>query len=265
MSGVRANVAAVTRPGGPPSRGLHPGFGAAMEECRRRKLERERAATRECWRCFVAVQVGESITARLRALVEEVRRGAGESGWSVAWTRPEGWHVTVKFLGDVDLDRVDDVRDAVGRGVRGMTPFSIAALGLLVLPPGAEPRVLAVGLRDDGSLARLAAALESELEPLGFAREKRRFTPHLTLGRVRRAPRPSSVPRVGQGQASTRSMPRSLVAADWIARLRDEALGEDRIETVEMVRSSLSPGGSVYTTMAMFALGAGGAGQASLP
>lgn len=261
MSGGRANA--------PPPvafrRSVHSGGPAAIAE-RHGYLDRERDSgiTREAWRCFVAVTVGENITTNLLKLVEEVRCGAEESGWRVAWARPEGWHVTLKFLGDVADGRVGAVRDAVGRGVREVVPFRIAALGLLVLPPGAEPRVLAVGLGDDGSLARLAAGLENELEPLGFARETRRFMPHLTLGRVRRAPRQSRSLPVGPGKASSCSMARAMVAADWVERLRGQPLGEDLIETVEMVHSSLSPGGSVYTTMAAFALGAGSGVQAPL-
>lgn len=237
---------------------------AAAENCQDPGRERGDQSTRESWRCFVAVRLGETITASLRTVAEDVRRGAEASGWRVAWTRPEGWHVTVKFLGDVECDRVSEVRAAIGRGIRGVAAFRIAALGLLVLPPAAQPRVLAVGLRDDGSLARLAAGLENELEPLGFTRETRRFTPHLTLGRVRLVPRPNRSPHDGSRQGSLRSAARSMLVVDWIERLRGQALGEDRIETVQMMRSNLSSGGSLYATMAVFALGAGGAGEASL-
>lgn len=221
---------------------------------------RAQEGRRESWRCFIAVQAGKTMTSHLRTLVEEVRENAEASGWRVAWTQPEGWHVTLKFLGDVARDRIDTVREAVARAIDGVAPFPVAALGLVVLPPAAEPRVLAIGLRDDGSMARLADRIDAALEPLGFARESRRFTPHLTLGRVRRAPRQGPVPKA-KGTDNAASRVRSMATADWIWRFRDRPLGEDRIETVEMLRSHLSPGGSIYTKVAAFALGDSGAGQ----
>lgn len=215
--------------------------------------------THESWRCFVAVQAGQNITGHLRDMVSEVRENTEASGWRVTWTRPQGWHVTLKFLGDVASDRLETVREAVGRAIDGMASFRLAALGLLVLPPGAEPRVLAIGLRDDGSLARLAKRLEVELEPLGFARERRRFTPHLTLGRVRSAPRQ---PR-RKDATKAAGHAHSMATPDWIWRFRDRPLGEDQIQSVEMLRSQLTPGGSIYTPLAAFGLGTGGAGQSS--
>lgn len=201
-------------------------------------------------RCFVGIQAGVLLTEGFRSALDDLRESAERSGWRVSWTQPEGWHVTLKFLGDVDPDRVSEVADRV-RGAVGHVPhFVMTATGVAVLPPAGEPRVITAGLRDDGSLARLAAAIDDALEPLGFARETRRFTPHLTLGRVRGASR--------FGVRKVREVPMGETSAihACLARLRDQRFAEKRVGCVELLRSHLAPGGSMYTSLESFGLAA---------
>ncbi|HYB98169.1 MAG TPA: RNA 2',3'-cyclic phosphodiesterase [Candidatus Limnocylindrales bacterium] len=204
-------------------------------------------AAAENFRCFVAVRVGDNIAEGILQTLQELKTTAEQSRWRVSWTQPESWHATLKFLGDVASDRIEELLKALEPVFLEVPPFRVAAIGLMTLPPASQPRVVAVALRDEGSLARLAAGVENALEPLGFARESRRFTPHLTLGRVRSTP---AVPRrVPKG--SPRETPPMAYLLD---RMREHDFGEDTIDRVELVRSRLSPGGSMYESLAAFEL-----------
>jgi len=98
----------------------------------------------ETLRCFVAVQAGVLITEGLRVALRDLRESAEKSGWRVSWTQPEGWHVTLKFLGDVDADRVAEVASRSG----------YAGYPFIVNVQGDEPLLKEAHLRSAIELAR---------------------------------------------------------------------------------------------------------------
>lgn len=198
-------------------------------------------------RCFVAVPVPEAIAAALAPPARELAAKAERSGWSVAWTRPEGWHVTLLFLGDVDSDRLAEVERRIAVACRGIGPFTMAAVGVFTLPVAGRPRTVVAGIRDDGTLAKLAGSLARELAPSGLADEPgRRFVAHLTLGRIRRIA-PPKVPATRRGRANALSSE----VAEWLDARRDLAFGETRVVAVELLQSRLGPGGSTYAPLAV--------------
>ncbi len=133
-------------------------------------------------RAFIAIDLPEEVTLFLRDLSEELR-GFGRE---VRWTRPQGIHLTLKFLGNVHKDSLDSIRDQASLAFSDAKPVRLGVHGLGAFPSLNKPRVIWAGLQDaTGSLAPLAGRLESQLEPLGFKKEKRPFRPHLTLGRVK--------------------------------------------------------------------------------
>ncbi|RMF24777.1 MAG: RNA 2',3'-cyclic phosphodiesterase [Deltaproteobacteria bacterium] len=138
-------------------------------------------------RCFVALSVSPDVVGRIEPAVAELRKAAERAGSRVAWSRPEGWHVTLKFLGEIDEDRVMEVRRALAALATGGAPIELEAVGTGTLPRRGTPRVLIVMVRGGRPLLELAAAVEDGLSALGFARERRPFVGHLTVGRVRDA------------------------------------------------------------------------------
>ncbi len=133
-------------------------------------------------RAFVAVEIPESVKDFLRELVADLKR----FGENVSWTRTEGIHVTLKFLGNVGRDLAPRIESELRAVFSPVTPFELHVRGLGAFPGLARPRVIWAGLRDDsGRLAALASKVETALGPLGFNRENRPFNPHLTLGRVK--------------------------------------------------------------------------------
>ncbi len=135
-------------------------------------------------RAFIAIEIAAATVHRIAAAIDPLKpRIVG-----IRWVAPTSFHLTVKFLGNIDESRIEPIGLALTDALRPFQRFTINAKGLGVFPSMKRPRVLWVGLVGS-RLAELAAAVESALTPLGFAREEKTFTPHLTIGRWRQAER----------------------------------------------------------------------------
>jgi 2'-5' RNA ligase len=193
-------------------------------------------------RTFIAVRLNERIHRRLELLQEELRGATPPR--MVRWVEPANIHLTLKFLGDVPEARIVEISQAIQTVAAGATPFSFELAGLGCFPNTQRPNVVWVGVQEPaGRLARLQENVESALERLGFAREGRGFSPHLTLGRVRREGRPADIAAVGQA----------------IEKRRDKvtSVGRQEIATITLFKSDLRPDGPIYTALAEMTLGAG--------
>ena len=191
-------------------------------------------------RTFIAIELGSELRAHLRGQQDSLR--AGIPPGSVRWVRPEGIHLTLKFLGDTPTSMLGDIGSAISLAAGAVAPFICQVGGLGCFPNARSPRVVWVGLQEPtGALMRLKESLEAHVAPLGFPTEKRRFHPHLTLGRVHRRASRSDAGRVGEVVAAT----------------SPEAIGKVSVATVSMIQSELLPSGAVYTTLAEAALAEG--------
>ena len=191
-------------------------------------------------RAFLAVPPDAPVKSALADIVSQVR-AQGAAG--VALVQPDAIHLTLKFLGDISMAQVDAVERAVKVAVRGIPELSLTLGRAGVFPSSRSPRVLWVGLEGDlVGLADLQRSVEQAAEAVGFARERRRFSPHLTIGRVRSGARPEEIRRAIEG----------LLAAKVPAPVRLD------VRSVDLVRSILLPSGAIYERLAQFPL----AGQA---
>ncbi len=135
-------------------------------------------------RCFVAVEIMEPAYSEVRRLIENwSRRLTG-----VRWSREDQLHITIKFLGDVDNRLLPEVCSKLRAAATSTAPFAVSLAGLGTFPIGRPPRVIWAGI-EQGShqLSHLHQQLDQGLAEVGVAREGRKFTPHLTLGRVGKA------------------------------------------------------------------------------
>jgi 2'-5' RNA ligase len=134
-------------------------------------------------RAFIAIDLSPEVR---RWLVEARALLEGKiPGGAVRWTDPDGIHVTLKFLGDTPAGRIGEIRSAMERAAEGFRPFPLAVAGLGCFPDTNRPRVMWAGVRRQDELIDLQKRLEDGLERIGFPRERRAFSPHLTLARVR--------------------------------------------------------------------------------
>jgi 2'-5' RNA ligase len=191
----------------------------------------------ETLRTFIAIELDGARRAALAEIEMRLRREAVAR--AIRWVPPENIHLTLKFLGEVDAARIPTLHRAVAEALVDHAPFSLTIGGVGAFPNTRRPNVVWVGVRGQvEAAARLAESIETACAALGFAREARAFTPHLTLGRVKRDASPSERQRIGA----------------LIEQARIGELGEWRVERVSIMKSDLQPGGSVYTRLAECAL-----------
>ena len=160
----------------------------------------------------------------------------------IRWVRPDGIHLTLKFLGDVDAGMVEPLLGAMGNvaTLADHSNFDLELTRLGMFPNVREPRVLWAGVGGDmAALNRLQQSVDEAISGLGFPPERRPFRPHLTLGRVR-----------DQVTAGDRTKIGSLVS--------QATLGETSPWTVEemhLIRSNLTPAGAIYSSLGSARLG----------
>ena len=188
-------------------------------------------------RCFVAIELEEAIRQAIRQTQALLK--ATPAGQYCRWVRPEGIHLTLKFLGDVPEDRIDSIAEAIREAAAGHQSFHISFASLGCFPNARLPRVTWVGVEDpSGALQSLQSAVDANLSALGYPPEKRAFHPHLTLGRTRRVTR--------REQAAL---------GELVKRTRIDQLGEMEIREISLMRSQLRPSGAVYTRLVAAPLG----------
>ncbi len=187
-------------------------------------------------RTFLAIPLPASVKETLAQLIKELR----ETSADVRWVRPEGIHLTLWFFGSLSEDRLARLKEALARESLGES-FQLRGQGLGTFPPGGRPRVIWVGVSGDlDRLRELKRRLDKIVVPLGFEPERRPFTPHFTLGRVK----------------STRGLARLLKALSHFK----EAFSLPPFEVREIVlyRSDLRPDGACYTPLRRYPLQGGG-------
>jgi RNA 2',3'-cyclic 3'-phosphodiesterase len=134
-------------------------------------------------RAFVAIDLADDVRAALAREQSRLRALCSRNS-PIRWTRPEGVHVTLKFLGEVTAERVAPIKSAL-EALAGFEPFEVEVKGFGFFPSAGHPRVLWAGLDAPRALGELAERVERALAPFGFPPEDRAFRPHLTLGRFR--------------------------------------------------------------------------------
>lgn len=185
-------------------------------------------------RCFIALNLPAEIKGRLAELEARLKEARAD----VSWVKPENVHLTLKFLGGVEEARVPLVKRAVQEGLCREGPLVLTLAGLGVFPNPRSPRVVWVGVGGDTErLQNLQERLEQALGEVGFPREARSFSPHITLGRMRSR----------QGAASLMEL---------VGHLGANEVGSLKAESIELMRSQLHPAGAVYTILESFSLSA---------
>mgnify|MGYP001822740724 FL=1 len=178
-------------------------------------------------RSFIAIDFPEET----RKALEDIQKKLKQSGAGVRWVKPSSIHLTLKFLGNIHAAQVEEIARAVAQEIRDQPPITLRPAGLGAFPSLRKPRVIWIGM--EGEVQRLTgiqARVETALEVLGFAREKRSFRPHLTIGRVK-----------------DRRWLQSLV--DAVATLDMKPFNSFDADEIILYKSDLRPTGAIYTKL----------------
>lgn len=134
-------------------------------------------------RTFIAIDLPEEVVNQTQQLVRQI--DAISDG--IKWVEPENMHLTLKFLGDVRQIETYDICQAMTRAVASIPRFEMQLHGAGAFPKLERPRTLWIGVREGTeAITRLYGAIDDAVADLGFARDPKRFLPHLTIGRVKR-------------------------------------------------------------------------------
>ncbi|HXJ06826.1 MAG TPA: RNA 2',3'-cyclic phosphodiesterase [Candidatus Acidoferrum sp.] len=184
-------------------------------------------------RLFVALEIPAAVRDNLAALMRDLRSLSSRlADKRPRWVLLENLHVTLKFIGEVAPAKLDGVRGVLS-AVRSNEPVDLRFRGLGFFPSEDIPRVLWTGLGATPNLPLLAADIDSALEAQGIARERRAFTPHLTLARF-----------------EPPGLHEKLRAA--ILQNGEREFGSFQAREFHLVESKLKPSGAAYTTLATF-------------
>jgi RNA 2',3'-cyclic 3'-phosphodiesterase len=197
----------------------------ASEQDRRKGLDFVRA--------FICIEMPSAIKERINDLQRALKKNQAH----ISWVKSSNIHLTIKFLGDVQASKIQSAIDALARATQSTGEFEIEVGGAGCFPSPKNPRVLWVGLsRLPEPLAQLHSNIENEFAREGFPREQKRYSPHLTIGRVRA---PLNAAKTADDLIATGFEPHTFKAAEVI-----------------LMRSDLNPSGSIYTPLAVSKLGA---------
>jgi len=183
-------------------------------------------------RSFIAIELSPTI----KAHIEEIQNKLKSSTSDVRWVRPEGMHLTLKFLGNIEEEKISALSDVVTQCTSDITSFSLTVHTLGAFPNEKNPKVIWVAASDDsGNLSTLQQTLEYRLSTMGFKVEKRAFSPHLTLGRLKS-------PKGKKELCNNLSDHKQLECGTFEAR------------EVCLFKSELKPRGAIYTKLKVFPL-----------
>jgi RNA 2',3'-cyclic 3'-phosphodiesterase len=195
-------------------------------------------------RLFVALPVPPAVRSRLASLQEDL----GGAGLPVRWSRREGLHLTLVFIGERPVQDVSRAEGALRRAARERAPFALTLAGLGGFPGLARPRVLWAGVGGDReALNALQASVARELRAAGVPFESRPYRAHVTLGRTTGA-------LDAAGVAALEAAARAASDTPWGAWPASEA---------HLMESRLQPGGAIYTALVRAPLGAPGGVEAA--
>jgi 2'-5' RNA ligase len=182
-------------------------------------------------RCFIAIDVSEEVRHSIGSAIEKMK----QLSRGVRWVSPGNIHLTLKFLGEVDDVAVNRVKERLSLICAGHGPFVLAINGAGGFPNLRSPNILWIGIDESEQLKLLNLDIEKAMCELGFARENKSFSPHLTVGRV----------------SSRKDL--DAVIREWIT-LKDTFFGSISVGETLLMKSTLKPAGAEYSKIAEFKL-----------
>lgn len=149
---------------------------------------------------------------------------------------PDNLHITLKFLGDTDEEKVDQIKDSIYDSIKDVKPFNIKLKNLGVFPNINYIKVLWIGIEHGEQLSVIAKNIDERLNKIGFKKEKRSFSPHLTIGRIKNAKNKEKLIEI-------------------IDKYQGFEFKEEKIQKIFLKKSQLTPQGPIYTDLKAIKIG----------
>ena len=176
------------------------------------------------FRGFIAIDVKPT------KAIEEFIWGLRESQADIKLVDPQNIHVTLRFLGDVEMGKLDGITKMMDSAVSEAKSFEMKLIGSGVFPNRSYVRVVWIGLEVEPVLEQIVDRLEKGVQELGFKAERRKFSPHLTVGRVRTAWKKEELMKV-------------------VDQFHDREFGVEQVSCIRLMQSELKKEGPTYTML----------------
>ena len=176
------------------------------------------------FRGFIAVDI--DVFPKLLEFEKEIK----ETGANVKLVEPENVHITLKFLGDTDESHMDEIDKIIKDTVKEIDPFNIQLKGAGVFPNQNYIKVIWIGIKQGEPIGVIASKIDEQLSKIGFKKEKRGFSPHLTIARVKSAKGKDEILHL-------------------IEKYRDVRFVDIRVDSIKLKKSDLKPKGPIYSTL----------------
>jgi 2'-5' RNA ligase len=183
-------------------------------------------------RTFIAIKIPKEIKDKLTKLENDLRNGVLREAF-IKWVKPGNIHLTLKFIGEVDERKLEDIKIGLKKVVREFSPFQVSFSEVGGFPNLRRPRVIWVGVKEGKqTVVSLATKIEDELARYGIEKEKREKSPHITIGRVKRP---------------------VVLDSNVVEGLSFE--GEPfKVAEIFLIKSQLTPEGPIYTDITSYRL-----------
>jgi 2'-5' RNA ligase len=189
-------------------------------------------------RLFLAIPIPDAIKAEVARAQSDLRQAVPNA--RITWTRPEQFHLTLRFLGNVNVAAVETLGAALAPACKGCVPLHMQARGMGCFPHARRPRVIWAGLQDvEQRLTALQTAIQNATHEFTTESKEKQFSGHVTLGRIK---------AIGAKE--------KVALSGAIARKAGNVWGEWTAANVELIRSELSDQGARYTRLLEVKLGA---------
>lgn len=176
------------------------------------------------FRGFLSIDIGSF--PKLLQFENEIR----QSGAIVKLVEPENVHITLKFLGDTDDGQIDRIEEMMKDSVEEVEPFDIQLKGAGVFPNQKYIKVIWIGIKNGENIKKIAKKIDEQISGLGYEKEKREFSAHLTIARVKSAKNKEKLMQI-------------------VEKYRDAEFAIIKIDTINLKKSDLTPKGPIYTTL----------------
>jgi 2'-5' RNA ligase len=160
----------------------------------------------------------------------DFERDIKKTGANVKLVEPENIHLTLKFLGDTDEILINSIEKIMKDSVESMKPFKICLKGAGVFPNERYIKIVWIGIENGDKIAQIASNIDENITKLGFTRDRREFSAHLTIARVK-------------------NLKNKQALIDVINKYRDVEFLEINVDTIKLKKSNLTPKGPIYSTL----------------
>lgn len=182
-------------------------------------------------RTFIAIDFPPEIIKKIDQVINYFKTQTPES--AIKWVAPENLHLTIKFIGDISDDILPQAKFLISDALKNQPAINISIEGLGMFPDAKNPRVIWLGIIGGDPLVKIHESLDQRLKAIQIKPDRRGYSPHLTIARVRRQTDQKTARLIGE----------------TLSKFNVDSLGAIRVDEIRLYQSDLTPKGPTYSPL----------------